>query len=65
MNYNSFFRDIKVREKIASEFEQRHAKKLATKFNGMRFLQWNENKVSEILAFFLNPKAEHEQEKFI
>lgn len=60
-NYKNFFKEIKAREKLVLQFQQRHASKLATKFNAMRFLRWNENKVSEIMAFFLNPNAEHEQ----
>lgn len=60
-NFESFFKEIKAREKLVLQFQQRHASKLATKFNTMRFLRWNENKVSEILGFFLNPNAEHDQ----
>lgn len=60
-NYRTFFKEIQAREKLVLQFQQRHSSKLATKFNAMRFLRWNENKVSEILGFFLNPTAEHEQ----
>ncbi|MGE8526108.1 PD-(D/E)XK nuclease family protein [Chryseobacterium rhizosphaerae] len=56
-----FFKEIQARSKFELEHQTRHAKKLAGKFNAMRFLNWNENKVSEILAFFLNPKGDHGQ----
>ncbi|OCA77042.1 hypothetical protein BBI01_00830 [Chryseobacterium artocarpi] len=57
----SFFREIQARSKFEIEYEKRHSKKLATQFNAMKFLHWNENKVSEILAFFLNPNEDHGQ----
>ncbi|WP_336958889.1 PD-(D/E)XK nuclease family protein [Chryseobacterium contaminans] len=57
----SFFREIQARSKFEIEYEKRHSKKLATQFNSMKFLHWNENKVSEILAFFLNPNEGHGQ----
>ena len=60
-DYISFFREIQARSKFEIEYEKRHSKKLATQFNAMKFLHWNENKVSEILAFFLNPNEEHGQ----
>lgn len=60
-NYISFFREIQTRSKFEIEYEKRHSKKLATQFNAMKFLHWNENKVSEILAFFLNPNEGHGQ----
>lgn len=60
-DYISFFREIQARSKFEIEYEKRHSKKLATKFNTMKFLHWNENKISEILAFFLNPNEGHGQ----
>lgn len=60
-DYISFFREIQARSKFEIEYEKRHSKKLATQFNAMKFLHWSENKVSEILAFFLNPNEDHGQ----
>ncbi|CAD0220191.1 PD-(D/E)XK nuclease family protein [Chryseobacterium sp. JV274] len=60
-DYISFFREIQAHSRFEIEYEKRHSKKLASKFNAMKFLHWNENKVSEILAFFLNPNENHGQ----
>jgi hypothetical protein len=57
----SFFREIQARSKFEIEYEKRHSKKLASKFNAMKFLNWNENKVSEIISFFLDPNEDHGQ----
>ncbi|WFB69349.1 MULTISPECIES: PD-(D/E)XK nuclease family protein [Chryseobacterium] len=60
-DYISFFREIQARSKFEMEYEKRHSNKLASKFNAMKFLNWNENKVSEIIAFFLDPNEDHGQ----
>lgn len=56
-----FFDNINYRRKIIDEHEKKYAKNLASKFNSMSFLKWNENKVSEILVFLLNPNSDHQQ----
>lgn len=54
-----FFNSIIARQRFIDDFETLYAKKLAIHFNALDFLPWNENKVSEILAYFLNPSAGH------
>lgn len=58
---SDFFKEIQARQLAAKVFEDKYNKDLALNFNALDFLNWNENKVSELLAYFLNPKAGHEQ----
>ena len=58
---NTFFSAIGARQNFIRDFEASYAKKLAIGFNALDFLPWNENKVSQILAYFLNPKGGHHQ----
>jgi hypothetical protein len=64
MNTNSlapFFNSISSKIKLVSQIDDLYSKKLAPKFNSHNFLTWNENKVSEIIAFLLDPNADHQQ----
>lgn len=56
-----FFSAIRDRQSFIRDFENSYAKKLAVRFNSLDFISWNENKVSSILAYFLNPKEGHGQ----
>jgi hypothetical protein len=56
-----FFNTINTKVKFIEQVDQLYSSKLALKFNSLHFLSWNENKVSEILAFFLDPHADHQQ----
>jgi hypothetical protein len=55
----AFFSAVKARQEFINEFETLYARKLAIGFNALDFVAWNENKVSQILAFFLNPNEGH------
>ncbi|SFW89394.1 PDDEXK-like family protein [Chitinophaga sancti] len=56
-----FLSAIKARQDFIREYESIYAKKLALGFNTLDFVLWNENKVSEILAYFLDPNGRHAQ----
>lgn len=46
---------------VAAEIRKIYGKTLAPDFNSFNFWHQDENKVSEILAFFLNPEGKHGQ----
>ena len=52
----NFARDCIETDKL---FKNNYSKLLAPEFNALYFLDLNENKISEILAFFLNPHGKH------
>jgi len=52
---------IKSKIKTHNEFKRAYNKQLAFDFNMLNFFSVGENKVSEILAFFLDKKASHGQ----
>jgi hypothetical protein len=58
---SAFFNAIKARQDFICDFETLYAKKLAIRFNALDFISWSETKVSQILAFFLDPNAGHSQ----
>lgn len=52
---------VKSKIEAHTEFKKEYNKQLAFDFNLFNFFNVGENKVSEILAFFLNPKESHGQ----
>lgn len=58
---SNFFDIIDSRIKTIKQVRQYYGKELATDFNSFDFWDLDENKVSKIIAFFLNPNAKHEQ----
>ena len=52
---------IKSKIEIHNEYEKEYDKQLAFNFNLFNFFSPGENKVSEILGYFLNPKESHGQ----
>lgn len=60
-NFEIFFREIKHRNDFHSRVNDIYRKQLALDFNPLDFVRWNENKVSEIIAFFLDPHEAHGQ----
>ncbi len=60
-NIKDFFNTVSSKVEFIEQIDQLYSSKLALKFNSLHFLSWNENKVSEILAFFINPHADHQQ----
>lgn len=60
-NFEIFFREIKHRNDFHSKVNEIYRKHLALDFNPLDFVKWNENKVSEIIAFFLDPHGSHGQ----
>lgn len=57
----AFFKEFNLRDQFQSKLIEIYREKLILDFNPLDFLSWNENKVSEIIAFFLNPHASHAQ----
>lgn len=57
----NFFSIADTKIKLTKQVKNYYGKELALNFNSFDFWWINENKVSEILAFFLNPKGNHEQ----
>lgn len=53
--------NIKFKIEANEEFKQAYNKQLAFEFNAFNFFKIGENKISEILSFFLNPRESHGQ----
>lgn len=61
-NIETFFEKVKFKNELQSKLNEVYRKTLTLDFNPLDFVKWNENKVSEIIAFFLDPHASHAQE---
>lgn len=65
LNINSklenFFSNLKEKASFVNEINSLFGKTLALDFNSLDFWTINENKVSEIIAFFLDPRQKHHQ----
>lgn len=57
----NYFSILDTKVKLADEVRKSYGKELSPAFNSFDFWKTDENKVSEILAFFLNPTERHEQ----
>ena len=57
----NFFSIANTKIKLVEEVRKHFGKETSPKFNSFDFWWIDENKVSEILAFFLNPHENHEQ----
>ncbi|RZJ86286.1 MAG: hypothetical protein EOO20_18600 [Chryseobacterium sp.] len=57
----TFFREVKYKGELQSKLDEVYRKTSLLDFNPLNFVKWNENKVSEIIAFFLDPHAAHGQ----
>ena len=57
----NFFSIANTKIKLIEEVRKHFGKETSPRFNSFDFWLINENKVSEILAFFLNPNENHEQ----
>ncbi|MEJ5055457.1 PDDEXK-like family protein [Sphingobacterium sp. MYb382] len=57
----SFFREVRHKEELQHKLNEVYRKALTLDFNPLDFVRWNENKVSEIIAFFLDPHGSHGQ----
>lgn len=63
---NKFFQGLDAGLQSLREVREVYDEKMAFEFNSVNFFQPNENKLSEILAYFLNPLAKHGQkDKFL
>jgi len=56
-----FFLTVTSRLKSYREFMDLHAPEMTPNFNSFDFIQPNENKLSDIIAFFLDPRENHQQ----
>ncbi len=61
MKIEHFLEIIKTKLDIIESVRQQYSPVLAPKFNSFNFWTIDENKVSEILAFFLDPNGDHGQ----
>lgn len=57
----SFFHGLNAGLKVLSEVREVYDESMAFEFNSLNFLVPNENKISEIIAFFLDPDEVHGQ----
>jgi hypothetical protein len=57
----AFYSTVKTKVDITNQFRHLYGKTLSPDFNAFSFWHIDENKVSEILAFLLNPKGTHDQ----
>lgn len=57
----TLFREVKFKNELQSKLDNVYRKALLLDFNSLDFVKWNENKVSEIIAFFLDPHESHGQ----
>ena len=57
----SFFHGLNAGLKVFSEVREAYNESMAFEFNSLNFLRPNENKISEIIAFFLDPHEVHGQ----
>jgi len=60
-NIVAYFSGLSATIKSVKEVQKLYNHQLAFNFNSLNFLRPGENKYSEILAFFLNPKEVHGQ----
>jgi hypothetical protein len=61
LEIKNFFSIIDTKIKLIEEVRKYYGKEVSPDFNSFDFWWVDENKVSEIIAFFLNPLAKHEQ----
>ena len=57
----NLLRTVKAKIETHNEFKREYNKQLAFDFNFLNFFAIGENKISEILSFFLNPAEKHGQ----
>lgn len=57
----NLFRELKLKIDFVSELNALFGRTLAADFNSLDFWRLDENKVSEILAYFLDPNERHQQ----
>jgi hypothetical protein len=57
----SLFSFVETNINLNNQFKNLYFNQLAPDFNALNFIDLNENKISEIFAFFLNPKGGHNQ----
>lgn len=57
----NYFSVLQTKIELNNEVKSFYGKILAPEFNSFKFWSIDENKVSEILSFFLDPKASHNQ----
>lgn len=57
----NFFSLTETKIKLTEQAKYLYGKEIAPNFNSFDFWRIDENKVSEIIAFFLNPNEKHEQ----
>lgn len=62
MNYETILLEVKSRLELHKQFKEAYNKQLAIDFNFLNFFDIGENKISELLAFFINPKSSHGQQ---
>lgn len=61
LDIKNFFSLAETKINLTEQVKNYYGKELAPNFNSFDFWWIDENKVSEIISFFLNPKERHEQ----
>jgi hypothetical protein len=61
LTLENYYEILKTKFKLAHELRRHYGKILSPEFNSFDFWWLDENKVSDILAFFINPKETHAQ----
>lgn len=61
MQLTTFFEGLRTGVSCMRELRKSYNKQMAFDFNSLNFFRLDENKTSEIIAFFLNPHAGHGQ----
>ncbi|MBN2779150.1 MAG: PD-(D/E)XK nuclease family protein [Bacteroidales bacterium] len=62
MSYETILLEVKSRIELHKKFKDAYNKQLAFDFNLFNFFKIGENKISELLAFFINPMSSHGQQ---
>lgn len=61
LEVENFFSVVDTQIKLTEQVRAYYGKEIAPDFNSFDFWQIDENKVSQLISFFLNPKESHEQ----
>jgi hypothetical protein len=61
LDIKNFYSIVETKIELTEQVRKLHGKELAPDFNSFDFWWIDENKVSEIISFFLNPNGKHDQ----
>ncbi|HRX95098.1 MAG TPA: PD-(D/E)XK nuclease family protein, partial [Chitinophagaceae bacterium] len=61
LDIRNFYSLVDTKTKLAEQVKKYYGKEISPNFNSFDFWWLDENKVSQIISFFLNPNERHEQ----